>query len=68
MSSPEIADRSAERNECPRGVAVGDLAGAQRLRLQLVLEFRNFSLLSAAPFHYVIGPSATLVLPYAELH
>jgi len=44
-----------------RGVAVGDLAGAQRLRLQLVLEFRNFSLLSAAPFHHVVGPSATLV-------
>ena len=51
-----------------RGVAVGDLAGAQRLRLQLVLEFRNFSLLSAAPFHHVVGPSTTLVLPYAELH
>ena len=28
-----------------RGVAVGDLAGAQRLRLQLVLEFRKISLL-----------------------
>ena len=31
-------------------------------------EFRKLSLLSAAPFHHVVGPSATLVLPDAELH
>ena len=51
-----------------RGVAVGDLAGAQPLRVQLVLEFRKISLPSAAPFHHVVGPSATLALPHAELH
>ena len=46
-----------------RGVAVGDLAGAQRLRLQLVLEFRKLFAAQRAPFHHVVGPSATLVLP-----
>ena len=64
----KIDERSTVGGSLTLRTTVGDLAGAQRLRLQLVLEFRKLSLLSAAPFHHVVGPSAMLVLPYAELH
>ena len=50
-------------------VAVGDFAGAQPLRVQVVLELSHFLLLSAAlsqPTN-AVGPSAMGVLPYAEL-
>ena len=44
----KVEDGYATGTSLRRGVAVGDLAGAQRLRLQLVHELSPFLLLSAA--------------------
>ena len=44
----KIEDGYATGTSLRRGVAVGDLAGAQPLRVQVVLELSHFLLLSAA--------------------
>ena len=44
----KIEDGYATGMSLRRGVAVGDFAGAQPLRVQLVLELPHFLLLSAA--------------------